>query len=1345
MSKRRLGLFARVALLVLGIEIVAFGGLGWFYIDRYSSAVERRLEERLQLVSEMIGRDELTVSALSRTAFLSQFVGAPFHEGLAIGGNRRVIVASNAALLGRLAEEVPGFDPSWPDTPAQSPLLIAQPGQLTHVATIRHVNDGSPLYTVVLSVSTDPLEAEKSAIIMRGITVSLLFILLTSAGIILIAKRLIGERIETSLEILKAIEGGNLAARIPMSGNDEISQLQAGINSMATEVADLLEEYRHKEAELLESQYLLNTAQAVAKFGSWHLDLKQNILKWSDETCRMFGTPSGQPLSYEDFLEKVHPEDRQSVNDAWTAALKGAPYDYVHRIVVRGETRWVREMAEFSFAADGQLISATGTVQDITDRIRSNVEYQAILRTALDGFWMVNLSGGFIEVNDAYCRMVGYDRDTLLKMRIPDIEALERPEETRAHIEKILATGSDRFETRHRHRDGHLIDIEVSANYIAIDEGRLVVFLRDISESKRAMQRVRDSEELLRSSIETIGEAFVAYGPDDRLVICNEKYRELYQRSAPMIQPGNRFEDIIRYGVAHGQYPAATGREEAWIAERLAAHLSADADMIQQIDDGRWLRIRERKTSTGYIVGFRVDVTEIYRAKEAAEAANRAKSEFLANMSHEIRTPMNAILGLTQLVLDTPLEARQRDFLTKAHHSGRALLGILNDILDYSKIEAGRLDIERSPFSIEDVVREVADLFAARLAEKGIELLIDLEPDLPVQLIGDPLRLHQVLSNLVGNAIKFTERGEIHIAATATAHPDDAEQLMLRFAIKDSGIGIDPRLAKQLFQPFTQADGSITRKYGGTGLGLAICHRLVTLMGGDIAASGAEGAGATFSFSVAVGRTQQTASAHLQQVRGMKALIVDDQPSARAVLDKLLTAWGVEHVQAASGEEALAMIEAAHARGDGYCTLLVDWQMPGLDGIDVLQRIAAEPARYGGAMRLMMVTAHDRNKLELAARELRLDGIVTKPVMPSALFDALVGRPEGLPALQKSAPARRRFDGSRVLVAEDNPYNQQVAAGFLDKLGIIVSLADNGQQAVTLASHGRFDAILMDMHMPILDGLAATRQLRAAGNRTPIIAMTAAVMEEDRSRCDEAGMDAFVPKPVDPDQLVQVLARYLQETTDRQALAAQDAAARSSAEAPLPQWPGTDLPAALRRLGGDRPLLFRLLADFVAEHAGFCEAQRRLLEAGEVHQVAAALHAFKGAAGNLGLRALSEQARRLEAAVRAGETPAFDALADDLAATDPLMAGLPQAGGAVAAPTAAEMSELLLGLRPYLEDRELVPDELMARLAACARADLPGAPFARLLNRIDEFDHDGALALLVQIAVQNGLSLNLDA
>ena len=520
------------------------------------------------------------------------------------------------------------------------------------------------------------------------------------------------------------------------------------------------------------------------------------------------------------------------------------------------------------------------------------------------------------------------------------------------------------------------------------------------------------------------------------------------------------------------------------------------------------------------------------QARFEAEAANRAKSQFLANMSHEIRTPMNAVLGLTQLVRDMDLAERPRHLLDMVLRSGRSLLSLLNDILDFSKIDAGRLELEHIPFSIEQLLHEISDLFSSRVAEKNLELLIDLDPSLPQELIGDPLRLRQVLVNLVGNAIKFTERGMVTVRVRAQSPQAPSEGLWrCHFEVSDTGIGMSETVAAQLFQPFTQADSSVTRRFGGTGLGLVISQRLVALMGGSIGVRSALGSGSTFGFEIALARHQRprTEAAH-QPAAGLKVLIVDDQESARTILSAQLEAWKIEHACAASGPEALELLAAAQASARPFNTLLLDWRMPGMDGVELMLRIAAAPQRYGSALATLMLTAHDAEPLQQALGGRQSVAVLTKPVLPSLLLNCLSGqaRPHNSPSKPEAGPTPH-FQSARVLVAEDNPVNQQVAQGMLENLGCRVTLAQDGQQALALARAQPFDLILLDLHMPVLDGLQAARQLRALPQcqAVPIIALTAAVFAEDRQRCLEAGMNGFVPKPIDKWELIRALAQHL--------------------------------------------------------------------------------------------------------------------------------------------------------------------------------------------------------------------------
>ena len=520
-------------------------------------------------------------------------------------------------------------------------------------------------------------------------------------------------------------------------------------------------------------------------------------------------------------------------------------------------------------------------------------------------------------------------------------------------------------------------------------------------------------------------------------------------------------------------------------------------------------------------------------ARDEARSADAAKSLFLANMSHEIRTPMNAVIGLTNMVLQTRLDDTQRDYLTKVQTSSKALLALLNDILDYSKIEAGKGALEAEEFSPEETIENVGNLFSAKVEEAGLDLLFEIDRDLPPRLVGDALRLAQVLNNLVGNAIKFTSVGEIVIGAQVLSRSDD--QVELAFSVRDTGIGVTPEQAARLFSVFQQAERSTARKYGGTGLGLAICKRLVELMGGRIDVAPAPGGGSLFRFTCrfAVARAA-TERIDLHRIRGMRTLVVDGQPTERLILQQMLQSWRFQVGTASFPDDALHKLR----RGDPdapHELMLLDWKTGDLDLLlKARQAVQAHRGGAGGAPLavIAMTTLAGRDRVAQALEGLPGVGIVVKPVTPSRLFDTVVHLQHGeAPAPRASVPrldlaeAMRSIRGARVLLAEDNPVNQQVAAAFLQAGGLDVTLAENGLEAVDWVKKARFDVVLMDMQMPDMDGIDATRLIRKLPQAAelPIIAMTAAAMESDRQDCLAAGMNAHVAKPIDAEKLVKTL------------------------------------------------------------------------------------------------------------------------------------------------------------------------------------------------------------------------------
>jgi two-component system sensor histidine kinase/response regulator len=527
---------------------------------------------------------------------------------------------------------------------------------------------------------------------------------------------------------------------------------------------------------------------------------------------------------------------------------------------------------------------------------------------------------------------------------------------------------------------------------------------------------------------------------------------------------------------------------------------------------------------------------ELATARDAALAADEAKGRFLANMSHEIRTPMNAILGLTHLALETRLDARQRDYLTKLQSASKSLMRLLDDVLDYSKIEADKLTLEEEVFELEALLANVASLFSARAEQAGLALLVQLDRHLPARVVGDPLRLAQVLNNLVGNAIKFTERGEIVLGAEPVRV--DGHEAVLRFFVRDTGIGLSPEQQARLFTPFTQADRSTTRRYGGTGLGLAICRRLTHLMGGEISVTSTPGQGSVFSVTARLGLASSNGDSRAEPPRrGLRTLLIDPLDTSAHILRDVLDAWRFPVIVAASAADALQQLRDAEAAGQAFELVLLDERTAGIaddGGLAHKLRRATHPSSPRRPAIVILVSAASMEHTLALAGAVPADSVLTKPITPSRLLDAIVGldRPEPAPVAVADGPSMEALATIRcakVLLVEDNPINQQVGSELLAMAGMQVRLAGHGIEALECLQAEPFDLVLMDVHMPVMDGLQATQLLRRLpqGAGLPVVAMTASALARDRQACLDAGMNEHLTKPIDPDELHQVLLRWI--------------------------------------------------------------------------------------------------------------------------------------------------------------------------------------------------------------------------
>jgi PAS domain S-box-containing protein len=901
---------------------------------------------------------------------------------------------------------------------------------------------------------------------------------------------------------------------------------------------------------------------------------------------------------------------------------------------------------------DGQFGGLVVAFQDISVRKQNELFIrltQERLNLSLDGsnlaLWDWDITSDHIYLSDRWSLMMGGGKEEVLVTSEQFFNLLHFDDRDAAKSSlAMVLKGKEEFysaEFRIRRNDGEMAWVHAHGKVVERDaSGRAIRMTgtnADITERKMSEEELHKSEIKLRTLYDSTSDAVMLID-ENGYFDCNmasvamfgcKSPQEFYSRSPAEFSPETQPSGVSSALLVKQQNAIAMEKGSnrfEWVHRRVDTGENFDAEVLlnSMMLDGRPVL----QASVRDITERKIAEETLKFAKEAAELAAKAKSEFLANMSHEIRTPMNGIIGMTELALDTELTQEQHEYLTLVKTSAAALLNVVNDILDFSKIESGKLNIEVIEFSLEDMLRNTMRSLAVRAHEKNLELLLHVSQEVPDRLLGDPGRLRQVILNLVGNAIKFTEKGEIEVSVQCLGNTNDA-LAELRFKVRDTGMGIPREKFKLIFDSFSQADSSTTRKFGGTGLGLTISNQLVNLMGGShIELESEVGKGSTFYFTLnmdSVSRDPLSNYQHTGKIAGMPVLVADDNATNRKLIREILHNWKMLPTIVESGEQAIVELETALQKGKPYPLALLDVQMPGMDGFELVEKIRSRP-EYVGAT-IMMLTSEGQRGHAARCRELGVASYLMKPISQSELLDAIMtalGEPLQSAALVTRHSLRESKRALRLLLAEDNAVNQTLAIRLLEKLGHEVTLANNGQEAVTYWQAGKFDAILMDVDMPVMNGYEATQKIREEekirGGHIPIVAMTAHAMKGDREVCIGYGMDGYISKPIDTEELWHEL-----DNVARQTPVIKEKNVNKKQKLVV-----ADFDKALKLMDDSRELFDEIVSLFMQDTPPHMQRIKEGLAQGNAEWVRQSAHAIKGMVGVFSAEQTTEAAALVE-------------------------------------------------------------------------------------------------------------------
>ena len=989
-----------------------------------------------------------------------------------------------------------------------------------------------------------------------------------------------------------------------------------------------------------------------------------------------------------ELMESIDPADRKMAGQTFERQLRGEPTDIEFRVSRAGSERWIRDRSFPIRSADGRIVKVVGVTENISeaketrDALRKSEElFRATFDQAAIGIVHFSLDEKFKRCNTRFSEIIGYSQEELVGREIADISLAEDLPRSRKFFQLLVegASNTPRWDKRYVRKDGSHVWVRVTSSALRDANQEILHFItivEDITERKQAeadlhaaqrqsselkeavlrleLQAAQKTNDLHRLILEAAGEGIYGLDKDGLTTFANPSATAML---------GYQPEELIgrsQHAMVHHSHPDGTEykKETCHIYKALhdgKVHV-CDTEVFWR-KDGTSFPVAYTSTPmmhegkpNGAVVVFQ-EISERKR-RERADAANQAKSAFLASVSHELRTPLNGVVGMTGLLLDTQLSDEQRHYATMVSKCGESLLGLINDVLDFSKIEARKLELEELAFDLWDLFEDIATTLAVPAHRKGLEICFLIAPGTPTRLLGDPARVRQILLNLAGNAVKFTKHGQVTVRAALKERVGAG--CVLRFTVRDTGIGIPEEKLGAIFERFTQVESSTTRNFGGTGLGLAISQELVELMGGEIGVSSTCGAGSEFWFNMHLGleasaENVEAEAGRRERLAGVRLLIVDDNATSREMLRELTSAWGARTDEASDGLEALETLQHGRLEKDPFGAVLIDTEMPGMDGETLARAILADPLLQ--QTRLILLTPIGGPQRNGGFGETGRVSVTTKPVRREELFDRLVSACEGgkgsesLPgsAQRLGAPERVRAcsrvrSDARILLVEDDAINQEVAVGMLKKLGLRATIACNGAEALVALASDPYDLVLMDMRMPVMDGLEAThciRDVRSAvlDHDVPIIAMTANAMTSDRESMLGAGAVGFVPKPIAFDELRRTLERWLPlERGDDSNVESMPAPAQPSLEG-LAVF---DRENMLRRMMGAEDLIFEYLESFLADFPNQLQVLRECIERGDASGCSLKAHSIKGAAGTLGADLLRLAAAKIEAAADAG-------------------------------------------------------------------------------------------------------------